>query len=146
MKGWRPEGWKNPHQGLPTDEIFEAGADALLEALKKRSAFLSSKELESIIIHNAPRNGYLILIPEDEDMHDATFNAHEQQLCDKWNAQHPVGTKVIFADYWGKKHTGTTDEPAKIVYGKAVVYLKEPTLAARYELERIQATENEGEG
>ena len=35
MERWRPEGWKNPHQGLPTDEIFEAGADAMLEALKK---------------------------------------------------------------------------------------------------------------
>jgi hypothetical protein len=21
MNKWRPEGWKNPHQGLPTDEI-----------------------------------------------------------------------------------------------------------------------------
>ena len=63
----------------------------------------------------------------------------DPEICDNWNAQHPVGTKVIFTDYWGKKHTGTTGEPAKIVYGKAVVYLKEPTLAARYELERIQA-------
>ena len=44
-KGWRPEGWKNPFVGRPrnmvmtTDysisrDIFEAGADAMLEALR----------------------------------------------------------------------------------------------------------------
>lgn len=69
------------------------------------------------------------------------LDPHEQEICDNWNAQHPVGTKVIFTDYWGKKHIGTTGEPAKVVYGKAVVWLNEPTLAARYELERIQAKE-----
>jgi len=62
----------------------------------------------------------------------------EQGICDEWNAKYPIGTKVIFTDYWGKKHKGTTGEPAKVVYGKAVVWLKEPTLAARYELDRIE--------
>jgi hypothetical protein len=116
---WRPEGWGESHTFS-----FEEGATAMLEALKKRGAFLNQKELEHIAIHHAPKAGYLILIPEDVDMNDATFNPHEQESCDKWNAKYPVGTKVIFTDYWGKRHKGTTGEPAKIVYGKAVVYLK----------------------
>ena len=62
----------------------------------------------------------------------------EQEICDNWNAQYPIGTKVIFTDYLGKKHKATTGEPAKVVYGKAVVWLNEPTLAARYELDRMQ--------
>jgi len=41
-KDWRPEDWQNPHNPddsgthLPSDpdQIFEAGADAMLEALK----------------------------------------------------------------------------------------------------------------
>jgi hypothetical protein len=71
-------------------------------------------------------------------MKTLVLECNEQEICDTWNAKYPVGTKVIFTDYWGKRHKGTTGEPAKIVYGKAVVYLKEPTLAARYELDRIK--------
>ena len=62
----------------------------------------------------------------------------EQELCDKWNAEHPVGTKVIYTDYWGRRHSCTTGEPAKVVYGKVVVYLVEPTLDARYELDQME--------
>lgn len=48
---WRPEGWKNPFDGLPAypteagerifETIFEAGADAILEALKKDGWYLT---------------------------------------------------------------------------------------------------------
>lgn len=64
--------------------------------------------------------------------------SYEQELCDKWNKEHPIGTRVLYTDYWRKKHVGTTGEAAKVVYGKAVVWLNEPDLAARYELDQMQ--------
>jgi len=65
MKGWRPEGWKNPHQGLPTDEIFEAGADALLKALKKKGAWMTPEQMKLLAPDRKYPYGYLVFIPEE---------------------------------------------------------------------------------
>jgi hypothetical protein len=62
----------------------------------------------------------------------------EQGICDEWNAKYPIGTKVIYTDCHGKKYEGTTGERAKVVYSKAVVWLSEPDLAARYELNQME--------
>jgi len=42
-KAWRPEGWKNEHIAsasgepiYPEHQVFEAGADAMLEALRRQ--------------------------------------------------------------------------------------------------------------
>jgi hypothetical protein len=60
----------------------------------------------------------------------------EQEICDEWNGQHPIGTRVTYTDYWGQKYIATTGESAKVVYGKAVVWLN--GLGARYEIDRME--------
>lgn len=65
MKGWRPEGWKNPHQGLPTVEIFEAGADALLEALKEKGAWMTPEQMKLLAPDRKYPYGYIVFIPTE---------------------------------------------------------------------------------
>ncbi len=46
VDSWRPEGWSNPASGDPYDDYgngFEAGADAMLEALKVKGTYLTGK-------------------------------------------------------------------------------------------------------
>ena len=60
-KAWRPSGWENPYEGgikvsvsgldvvnVHSDAIFEAGADAMLEALRKQGTQVK-------LINNTPR-------------------------------------------------------------------------------------------
>ena len=75
---WRPEGWKNIKQiaaPLARDEagmkacerynhLFEAGADAMLEALRKQ-ALPPDDYAEGLYLLN--ENDALVLIPEDEE-------------------------------------------------------------------------------
>ena len=78
-KTWRPEGWKNPympktryeeiqvtHKGWPkTDAVmtFEAGADAMLEALRNIGAKVNKGEAP--ILYYVPSKGTLVFIPDD---------------------------------------------------------------------------------
>ena len=85
----RPDGWRNPHKKdtvmTSTREgakyrVYEAGADAMLEGLKKHS--LHAEYLEDFIIstavkadkdwaedfyENMPAKGYLVFIPEEKN-------------------------------------------------------------------------------
>lgn len=66
VEKWRPEGWVNPYSDyfnpprvlLSRLEVFEAGADAVLEGLKR------DKETAYIDRYNEPK-GYLVFIPEE---------------------------------------------------------------------------------
>ena len=71
---YRPNRWENPHSNNPDpDKVymwtrhddFEAGADAMLEGLKKEGVYR-----ESVWPFDAPRqktNGHWCFIPEDND-------------------------------------------------------------------------------
>ena len=80
---WRPEGWNESAEATAKQcandpefvnaefinvvrGMFEAGADAMLETLKKRGILLTAKELERIRIDNPPSQGYLTLIPDED--------------------------------------------------------------------------------
>ena len=74
---WRPEDWKNPYfkkdttgswNEYPNFDIFEAGADAMLEALKKNSvpydafketAIMSLTKGRVVFIHDKEREDEL---------------------------------------------------------------------------------------
>lgn len=76
---WRPkEGWENPYSCLPEHmekeypvlpeyTAFEAGADAMLEGLKKQAQW-HSKDVDSPVnVDCQIRNGYLVFIPEESN-------------------------------------------------------------------------------
>jgi len=67
---WKPEGWKNPYQTIfpqPSHEyeqgIFEAGADAMFEAIKREG---TPTGLPYTAYANE-RKGWLVFIPDDKD-------------------------------------------------------------------------------
>jgi hypothetical protein len=80
MEGWRPEEWPIHHYKeewmSPTNDIklqarthdlaFEAGADAILEALKKKSAWMTPEQMRLIAPDRKYPYGYLVFIPEDK--------------------------------------------------------------------------------
>jgi len=70
-KTWRPEGWKNEHiasaSGKPINpeyQVFEAGADAMLEALRNIGAKVNKGEAP--ILYYVPSKGTLVFIPDDD--------------------------------------------------------------------------------
>ena len=75
---FRPEGWRSETDGmakyLPSREVaFEAGADAMLEGLKKEAIHIrtmrgweSLKECYEDWLHGG-KVGYLVFIPEDKE-------------------------------------------------------------------------------
>lgn len=76
---WRPEeGWNNPHEpvaGASTTAIlikafehtaYEAGADAMLEALKKQGKYLEAGKMP---MFTYPVSGHLVFIPDEEVKH-----------------------------------------------------------------------------
>ena len=81
---YRPEGWKNDREkyllkdidisiGNIWPVIYEAGADAMLEGLKKKGAYQEKgSQVGGLLINNTPwagtceRNGWLVFIPEEE--------------------------------------------------------------------------------
>ena len=82
----RPEGWKNPYKDtskhFPFEhcrpvkiacDAYECGADAMLKALKQKGVFLTASQLQLISIDNAPKGGYLILIPEGKETATTTI-------------------------------------------------------------------------
>ncbi len=64
---WRPDDWKNPYHGrgmwIPELKALEAGADAMLEALKngKSCAFDEVGHLK------VGFKGWLVFIPEEKE-------------------------------------------------------------------------------
>ena len=75
---YRPEGWENPYQDEPHEECgcfqcgvhlgFEAGADAMLEGLKKGAMFIPGVLAgadDFMLKVGIPNNrGYLVFIPD----------------------------------------------------------------------------------
>jgi len=74
---WRPKGWKNPftecnktckklYNGQPfsavEQQVFEAGADAILEALENQTAFP-----QIVVGTDGKKRGYLVFIPDEAD-------------------------------------------------------------------------------
>jgi len=80
MNGWRPEGWKNPHQGLPTDEIFEAGADAMLKTLKEKGAWMTPEQMKLLAPDRKYDYGWIVFIPEDKENQASTTIITQQEL------------------------------------------------------------------
>ena len=82
---YRPEGWENPYvkcnevckklyNGKPFNAVemaaFEAGADAMLDALKEpdNSIYVGKKSLENnILLPKILTTGWLVFIPEGEE-------------------------------------------------------------------------------
>lgn len=88
MKAWRPEEWKNPYintiEGCKaTGDLvssqggfissttqqehmaFEAGADAMLEALKQKGAWMTPEQMKILAPDRKYPYGHLVFIPED---------------------------------------------------------------------------------
>uniref|UniRef100_A0A6M3L774 Uncharacterized protein n=2 Tax=viral metagenome TaxID=1070528 RepID=A0A6M3L774_9ZZZZ len=76
VKTWRPEGWEIPRE--VEDKSYEAGADAILEALRKTGVAVSNTDLDVYgRILTAPEHypeggkdehkGYLVFILEESD-------------------------------------------------------------------------------
>lgn len=64
VNSWRPKGWENKYPGVMNYSAYEAGADAMLEALRKIGNRCStpdySKEQHPLI------NVTHVFIPDDE--------------------------------------------------------------------------------
>lgn len=84
MNTWRPEGWKNPYfrsgdfgdgqiswNEQPEFSTFEAGADAMLEALKKEATYLKNDGTAPYgyvlgKILKLAEKGWLVFIPDED--------------------------------------------------------------------------------
>lgn len=86
---WRPDGWVNPYHiteralgtevkfnQYPEFEVYEAGADAVLEALKKEARLEKHKYCTELIkihldgtvtIETSPKYGWLVFIEESNE-------------------------------------------------------------------------------
>ncbi len=84
---WRPKGWRNiwkedmPTFSLDTPESikaaeenwmiraeqFEAGADAMLEALKQKGSYFAKGQAFDGFEFHKTNTGWLVFIPSDED-------------------------------------------------------------------------------
>lgn len=65
-KGWRPEGWENPHSVALQFDAFEAGADAMRKALKKKGAWMTPEQMKLLAPGRKYPYGYIVFIPDDE--------------------------------------------------------------------------------
>jgi hypothetical protein len=80
MSEWRSEGWGNPWVGryavsLESKDIhynlqyiFEAGADAMLEALKKQGAWMTPEQMKLLAPDRKYPYGYIVFIPEEKEI------------------------------------------------------------------------------
>ena len=70
---WRPEDWKNPYDTTGATFIpiaigslpnaFEAGTDSLLEALKKKGAWMTPQQMKVLAPDRKYPYGWLCFIP-----------------------------------------------------------------------------------
>lgn len=75
MENWRPDNWKNPYPEPKLSreaydkvfyDIYEAGADAVLEGLKDEGVFTYGNHTPDIDLDDAPEvSGYWVFIPEE---------------------------------------------------------------------------------
>ncbi len=67
---YRPKGWVNPYDDKVDEWVhFEAGADAMLEGLRKRAFMMVSCGQKIGYYPTRPsygENGHLVFIPEEE--------------------------------------------------------------------------------
>ena len=68
---YRPKGWVNPHGAFTSDgryDIFEDGADAMLEALRKSGVPFTMTITQKIMgeLPKASVPGQWVFIPDDE--------------------------------------------------------------------------------
>ena len=101
MDEWRPEGWDSlqaikqiPTSQLQSDSahemlqsVFEAGADAMVQALKEKGAWMTPEQMKLLAPDRKYPYGHLVFIPESERTVD--------EIC-KTGAR-----KEIFAGYYG---------------------------------------------
>ena len=78
-EGWdkRLESWFKRHPGRNIERVvYEAGADAMLEGLKKHpfpvghlanTIFLTNLPYDATLIEHEGKKGYLVFIPEDKE-------------------------------------------------------------------------------
>lgn len=83
-KKWRPEGWENPHHKEQTiydpgtdtfwyiDIIFEAGANAMLDALRKQTldheiTITAIQNIPSVGLKTPTTPGMWVFVPDDEE-------------------------------------------------------------------------------
>ena len=89
----RPEGLKNPYKSHPIKyvspgdywRIFEAGADAMLEGLKKEGKHTDT--LPQGFHVNVDMKGYLVFIPEDKEWYEVNptwYNIWDYILVSLW--------------------------------------------------------------
>ena len=63
----RPEGWVNPYNDK--DPVFEAGADAMLEALKQEGEYVKNGGSYPCVLTRSLKkgeSGWLVFIEEDD--------------------------------------------------------------------------------
>jgi hypothetical protein len=71
MNKWRPEEWKNPYKnvtfvGQSLANIFEEGADAVLETLKKKGAWMTPEQMKLLAPDRKYPYGYIVFIPDEK--------------------------------------------------------------------------------
>jgi hypothetical protein len=66
MSKWRPEGWKNPCRSPQVFAAFEDGADAMLEILKGKGAWMTPEQMRVLAPERKYPYGHLVFIPEEE--------------------------------------------------------------------------------
>ena len=74
MSSWRPEGWENPFKNKDFNgyNFYEAGADAILEALIKAGLRMPCKPVEVENFYVVPSDkicwGTWVWIPDDKEV------------------------------------------------------------------------------
>jgi hypothetical protein len=68
MNEWRPEGWNNPHSVALQFDAFEAGADAILKALKEKGAWMTPEQMKLLAPDCKYPFGYIVFIPEEKQV------------------------------------------------------------------------------
>lgn len=74
MKNYRPDDWegiketnriKSHDEDWDKEDIFEAGADAMLEVLKNTGSLMSPEQMKLIVPDRKYSYGWLVFIPEE---------------------------------------------------------------------------------
>jgi len=61
---WRPEGWEQI-KVKEGELLFEAGADAMVEALKQKGAWMTPEQMRILAPDRKYPYGWIVFIPED---------------------------------------------------------------------------------
>lgn len=118
MDKWRPEGWDSLQavKQIPTrqlqsnsahemlQEVFEAGADYMLEALKEKGAWMTPEQMKLLAPDRQYPYGYLVFIPEECKTPDRTPKRVECLACGRefWNTEFVTGHQGAHCPFCGK--------------------------------------------